>query len=62
MSKCEKESNEKIKNIDAVCSESISKFVKIKSNDLYDEKKDSIDKTTQNKDIMSNEYYFLFWN
>ena len=64
MTKREKESHEKIKNNESSISlESVSNSIKkIKSKELFDEKKDSSVKKTQNKDITSNEYYFLFWN
>ena len=64
MTNLEKESHEKIKNMESsISSESVPKNIKkIKSKELFDEKKYSSDKKTQNKDITSNEYYFLFWN
>ena len=65
MTNLEKESNEKIKNMKlSISLESVPKNIKkVKSKELFNEKKDSRDKKIpQNKDITTNEYYFLFWN
>lgn len=65
MTKLEKDSNEKIKNIESsILLESISKDIKIiKLKELFDEIKELIDKKyLKKKDITNNEYYLLFWN
>ena len=61
MTKREKESNDKIKNIESsISSESISKSItKIKFRDFFNVK---TEKKPIEFNITNNEYYFLFWN